>query len=246
MATGHGSPRSHSPQSRHSRAIISGMSIATRSAPQMMALAMCSAWAIPPEAISVTWSRSAVLDQRPVDLAKHVAGVTRIRRRVLAAVGVEHQVQHLGAVAGEFDTRLAAVAARPARGSPRSGRRSAPSARPRTAPTSGRSGHHHHARRRRTPRPREPRRRLQPGNDVVLLDRESRRESRCRGPRTSARAWPPPWRRPPESAPGSIAAGTASKITGSGISISGGAGMAQLAVLRKPGGRSCARCPRWC
>ena len=31
--------------------------MATRSAPQMIALATCSARAIPPEAISVTWSR---------------------------------------------------------------------------------------------------------------------------------------------------------------------------------------------
>ena len=47
-------PRWHSPHSRHSSATSSERSTATKSAPQMMALATCSAWAIPPEAERVT------------------------------------------------------------------------------------------------------------------------------------------------------------------------------------------------
>ena len=57
MSTGHGRPFVQFMHIRHSSAIRNGMSSTTMSAPQMMILAMCSAWAMPPPAISVTRSR---------------------------------------------------------------------------------------------------------------------------------------------------------------------------------------------
>ena len=60
---------------RHSSAIISGTSIATRSAPQMMVLTTCSAIDMPPLAISVTSSRMPALNERQMDLADGVGDV---------------------------------------------------------------------------------------------------------------------------------------------------------------------------
>ena len=139
-AIGQGSPRSHSPHSRHSRASSSGMSMATRSAPQMIALATCSAWAIPPEAISVTSSRDALLDQRAVDVAQHVADVPpRMSPSSTAAEGWARAFHGRGvsntrwitsAPARPIRRRARRPPAWPARGWPRSARDASASAPP--------------------------------------------------------------------------------------------------------------------
>ncbi len=89
--------------------------MATRSAPQMIALATCSAWAMPPEATSVTSSRMPCLDQRAVNVAQHVADVAAVVPSPLGEgslgcsrlppVPVEHQVDHLGPARANSTTR---------------------------------------------------------------------------------------------------------------------------------------------
>ena len=79
----------------------------TRSAPQMMALAMCSARAMPPPAMSVISSRLPVLDQRRVDLADHVLDEPGLFHADLVAVGIGHDVDHFHfGQAGQIDGPL--------------------------------------------------------------------------------------------------------------------------------------------
>ena len=212
----------------------SGMSMATRSAPQMIALATCSARAIPPEAISVTSSRMPSLTKRASWTSpQHVApcGAGSGPGRLLPRRGCRTPGGSLPprrgpapttrpATAGTAWTRIATIlagisaSAPPAPPSRRGCRRSSPS-----APTSRAAP---------PPRPASPAAGRRDRARRPLSRRMSASRTTASVPISAARPRP----RPPP-APRCQCSGIRSKITGSGVSISGGGIDGQLAVGKR-------------